>query len=70
MKFFFENTQVEIFYSIHTLKVLLKSKNIPFYKNRKFIDIGQINLEVNACATFIYSVSETVEYELAQIDSL
>lgn len=70
MKYFFENTQVQIFHSIHTLKALLKSKNISFYENKTFMDIGQINLEVNAYATFIYSVSETNEYELAQIDSL
>lgn len=68
MKFFFEGKPIKILHSIAALKKLLESKNISFVENRT-ISEAQINLEVNQCVTFIYSVEDNGDLELAQISS-
>ncbi len=68
MTFYFEGKRVKIRHSMPALKKLLESKNLSFEENRT-ISEAQINLEVNQCVTFIYSVEDNGDLKLAQIDS-
>lgn len=69
MVFVFENESIEIMHSTNSLKKLLENKNIAFQENIKMAD-NQLHLEVNKCVSLVYSIEDTGEMELAQIDSL